>query len=425
MKGLLFRYSIPKLALTRLASSFSPSGLFGPWSPMQLEDLPDPTLPGDDWLLIRTVRCGICGSDAKQAFLRGAQDNPLTGLLSFPHVLGHEAVGVVERVGPAVRERKPGDRVVLNPWLSCAPRGVDPPCPACQAGDYPLCERFTEGRLSPGIHAGNCADVPGGFAELIPAHDSQAIPIPDAIGWDAAALADPFSVSLHSILRWPPLSNEEPVLVLGCGTLGLLAIAILRTLHPDLPVYAVARYEHQARLARQFGVTELLPENRDELVAAVARIAGVTPVRPWSGKAWLLRGVGTTYDTVGSPGSVELALRIASARGRIVVSGVEAPKRFEWTPLYFKEVSIIGSNAFGIETFEGRRMHSMEVYFELVQRGLDVTPIITHHYSLAEYRRALLDLHEKDKSAAVKVMFTFDEATAAPAKEEALAVTAR
>lgn len=425
MKALLFRYSVPKLAVTRLMSSVSPSGFFGPWSPMQLEELPEPTLPGDDWLLIRTARCGICGSDAKQAFLRGARDNPLTALLSFPHVLGHEAVGVVEEVGPAVRERRPGDRVVLNPWLSCGPRGIEPACGACQAGDYPLCERFTEGRLSPGIHAGNCADVPGGFAELIPAHESQAIAIPDGIEWDAATLADPFSVSLHSILHWPPRSSDEPVLVMGCGTLGLLAIATLRTLYADLPVYAVARYEHQAKLARELGATEMLPENREELVEAVARLAGVQPVRPWSGKPWLLRGVGTVYDTVGSPGSVELALRVASARGQIVVSGVEAPRRFEWTPLYFKEVSIIGSNAFGIETFEGRRMHSMEVYFELVKRGLDVTPIISHHYPLAEYRRALLDLYAKGKSGAVKVMFTFDEAKAAPVREEELAASAR
>jgi threonine dehydrogenase-like Zn-dependent dehydrogenase len=366
MKALMFRYSVPKLAAGRILGAVSPRGLFGPWSSLQLEDVPEPELPADDWLRLRTVLCGICGSDSKQVFLRGDRDNPLTALVSFPHVLGHEAVGVVEDVGSAVRSRKPGDRIVVNPWLSCAPRGIDPVCGACARGDYPLCENFTAGRLPASIHLGNCSDVPGGFAEQMVIHESQAIPIPDGVDWETAALADPFSVSLHSILLCPP-ADERPAVVVGCGTLGLFTIAILRALFPNVPAYAVARYPHQAGLARQFGAMDILPEGKRDMVEAVAKLVGNEPLRPWQGEPWLLRGPGTVYDTVGSPGSVEQALRIADRRANVVVTGVEAPRRFEWTPLYFKEVSIVGSNAFGVETFEGKRLHSMEVYFELLK----------------------------------------------------------
>ncbi len=104
MKALVFRYSLPRMAAGRLLGALSPSAYFGPWAPIRLENIPDPALPADDWLLVRTVRCGICGSDTKQAFLRGDRDNPLTAVISFPQVLGHEAVGVIEEVGPAVRE---------------------------------------------------------------------------------------------------------------------------------------------------------------------------------------------------------------------------------------------------------------------------------------------------------------------------------
>ncbi len=409
MKAIVFRYRVPKLAAGRILGAFSASGYFGPWSSLQLEDVPEPQLPADDWLRVRTVRCGVCGSDAKQAFLRGDRDNPLTALVSFPHVLGHEAAGVVEEVGSGVKARHVGERVVLNPWLSCVPRGIDPPCDACQRGEYPLCARFTEGRLPPSIHAGNCSAVPGGFAERMIVHESQVFPIPQSVTWDAAALADPFSVSLHSVLLAPP-SDDGPVVVFGCGTLGLLTIAILRMLYPQTPVLAVARYPHQAELARRFGAREILPEGKQAMVEAVAKIAGTTPLRPWQGLPWLLRGASVVYDTVGSPGSVELALRIANSRAKIVVSGVEAPRRFEWTPLYFKEISVIGSNAFGVESFEGRRLHAMEIYFELIGRGLDVASIITHHFPLERYRDAFLTLHGKGKSHAVKVMFTFDGA---------------
>src|SRR3972149_5393957 len=78
MKALVFRYSLPRLAAARLLGALSPAAYFGPWAPLRLENIPIPALPAHDWLLVRTVRCGIYGSDAKQAFLRGDRDNPLT-----------------------------------------------------------------------------------------------------------------------------------------------------------------------------------------------------------------------------------------------------------------------------------------------------------------------------------------------------------
>ncbi len=407
MQALVFRYSLPRLAAGRLLGMVSTGGYFSALGPFRLENVPEPRLPADDWLIVRTVRCGICGSDSKQVFLRGDQDNPMTAVISFPHILGHEAAGVIESVGPAVRERKPGDRVVINPWLSCGPRGISPPCKACQAGDYSLCEHFTEGQLAPGIHSGNCVDASGGFAERIPIHESQAYVIPDGIDWDAAALADPFSVALHTVLRHPP-PEGEPALVFGCGTLGLLTIAILRRLHPNVPVWAIARYPHQQKLARRFGASELLPEREVELIERVGELVGTKPLRPWQGAPWLARGAGVVYDTVGSPGSVEASLRIVNPRSKVVVSGVEAPRRFEWTPLYFKEIEIAGSNAFGVETFEGRRLHGMQIYFELMGRGLDVTPIISHHFPLPRYRDAFMSIRNRRESKSVKVMFAFD-----------------
>jgi threonine dehydrogenase-like Zn-dependent dehydrogenase len=408
MKALVFQYSLPKLAATRIASSITPSGFFGPWSPMSLADIPEPKLPASDWLVMRTVLCGICGSDAKQAFLKGDRDNPVTALISFPHVLGHEMVGVVESVGRAVRERKIGDRIVVNPWLSCGPRGIEPKCASCQAGDYQLCERFRDGSIAPAIHIGNCSDIAGGFGERVAVHESCAFAIPDGISWETAVLADPFSVALHTVLHHPPASNGGPAVVFGCGTLGLLTIAILRALHPEVAVVAIARYPHQAELARRFGAQDVLADSGDAAVERMAEITKSETLRPWSKKPWLWRGAGIIYDTVGSPGSVELSLRIASPRAKIVVSGVEAPRRFEWTPLYMKEAQLIGSNAFGIETFEGRRLHAMQIYFELVGRGIDVTPIITHRFALDDYKRALLTLRYKRKTGAVKALFAYE-----------------
>jgi threonine dehydrogenase-like Zn-dependent dehydrogenase len=407
MDALLFRYSVPRLAASKILGALTPAGYFGPWSSFRLEDVPEPVLPADDWVVVRTRLTGICGSDAKQAFLRGDTDNPLTAVISFPHILGHESTGVVERVGAGVRRLAAGQRVVLNPWLSCAPRGfAAAPCPHCAAGDYQLCERFTEGRLPPGIHAGNCAAVGGAFAPLWPAHESQCLPVPDGVTDAQAVLADPFSVQLHGVLRHPP-RDGEPALVYGCGTLGLMTVALLRALHPGVPVWAVARHQHQAARARALGAAEVLPADPAALIEAVARLAGAKLLRPWRGLPWVVRGAGIVYDTVGSPGTVEAAMRVASARAKIVLSGVEAPRRFEWTPCYFKELSIVGSNAFAVEDFEGRRLHAMEVYFELVQRGLDLSGLLTHRFALESYREAFLSLYDKRGAGVVKAAFAF------------------
>ena len=119
-------------------------------------------------------------------------------------------------------------------------------------------------------------------------------------------------------------------------------------------------------------------------------------------------GVPLIYDSVGSAESMEVGVRICDYRGRIVVTGVATPRRFEWTPLYFKEVSLIGSNGFGFEDFAGRRKHAIEIYFDLIkERGLDITSILTHRFSLERYAQAFLAGWDQGKSGAVKVLFEF------------------
>ena len=197
MKALVFSYQLPRLAFAMFAGKLFPQVFFAPLGPTRYTDIPEPTLPAPDWCIVRVALCGICGSDTKQIFLDAEFDNPLSTIISFPNVPGHEVVGVIEQVGPEVKHRKVGERVALNPWLTCATRGIDPPCPNCQKGYLFNCQNFLNGSLPPGMHHGNCSRVTGGYAALTPAHELQLFPIPDEVPFDQAVLADPFSVSLH------------------------------------------------------------------------------------------------------------------------------------------------------------------------------------------------------------------------------------
>lgn len=223
---------------------------------------------------------------------------------------------------------------------------------------------------------------------------------------EAAVLADPFSVSLHAILKAPPPEGGT-ALVYGCGTLGLLAIAILRMLHPRVRVLAVARFQHQALLAGEFGAERAFSHHPTRaVIEAIAEETHADIEEPWRGLPMLTGGVDVVYDTVSSAETFEVGVRSTRSLGSIVAIGVEPPRRFEWTPLYFKELSIMGSNGFGIEEIAGRRMHAMEWYFEFIRtRNIDLTPIITHRFSLNAYREAFMTCYAQGKHGAVKVMF--------------------
>ena len=319
MQALVFRYSLPRFAFAYTFGRLTPRAYVSWGGPTHLEEIPEPSLLGDDWTVVRTARTGICGSDVKQIFLDGNFDNPLTALISFPQVLGHEAAGVVERVGPGVKTRRVGERVVLNPWLSCGPRGIDPPCDACQRGQYTLCRHFTDGALPPGMHAGNNYKVTGAYAPLIPAHESQLFPIPDGVSFDQAVLADPFSVCLHAILKAPPVKGAL-ALVYGAGSLGLMTVAILRALYPAARVAIIARYAHQAELAKRLGAEQVIcTRDPAQVVQEVANLTGAHIYRPQRGLPWLLRGVDVIYDTIGSAESLEVGIRVANPHAPIVV----------------------------------------------------------------------------------------------------------
>jgi len=396
----VFRHSLAREAASVIGGRVDKRAFVSRFAPVRIEDVAEQPLPGAGWVRVETTFSGLCGSDVKQILLNGSRDNPLTALVSFPHVLGHEVVG---------RRLDTGERVVLNPWLSCVPRGIDPPCEACQEGRYPWCRNFRSGDLPVSIHLGNCAAAAGAHAERFAAHESQLFAIPDGVSDEAAVLADPVSVSLRSILLAPPPGKPSPaggrpVLVYGSGTLAFAAIALLRHLYPDCEVWAVTRPGARAELATRLGAHAVLSTAPDELVAQVARRVGTTPLAPWSKRDWLQDGPAVVYDTIGSVETVEASLRLLATGGTLVVSGVEPPKRFEWTPLYFKELHVIGSNGFGVEEVGGVAKHAMQHYFDFIADGFDLTSVITHRFPLERWDEAVLTLKNSRRTGAVKVL---------------------
>jgi threonine dehydrogenase-like Zn-dependent dehydrogenase len=378
--------------------------------PFGLHQVDDARLVRPDWVITRPLLSGVCGSETKLVlgdFDTGDIDNPMAAFSSIPHIPGHEVVAEVVALGPEATGLEIGQRVLLNPWLTCGPRGVDPPCPACQRGDLNLCWSFTVGALGPGVHVGVATDAPGGWADLMAAHDSMLIPVPDSITDEEAVLADPFAVSLHAILRCPPPPAGR-ALVYGAGALGVTSVAILSALYPEVEVAVVARFPAQADLAAKFGAALVLAhEPRLELVEALAEWSGGVLHTAYAGLPMAHPGgIHVVYDTVARPETLEVGVRVLAERGSLVQTGVHTPGRWEYTPVYFKELSIVGSNAFGVEEVEGVRQHALRHYLDLVTAGrVDLTGMLTHRFPLDHWHDALRALSTQEESGAVKVAF--------------------
>jgi len=378
--------------------------------PFGLHQVDDARLVRPDWVITRPLLSGVCGSETKLVlgdFDTGDIDNPMAAFSSIPHIPGHEVVAEVVALGPEATGLEVGQRVLLNPWLTCSPRGVDPPCAACQRGDLNLCWSFTAGALGPGVHVGVATDAPGGWADLMAAHDSMLIPVPDSITDEEAVLADPFAVSLHAILRCPPPPAGR-ALVYGAGALGVTSVAILSALYPEVEVAVVARFPAQADLAAKLGAALVLDhEPRLELVEALAEWSGGVLHTAYAGLPMAHPGgIHVVYDTVARPETLEVGVRVLAERGSLVQTGVHTPGRWEYTPIYFKELSIVGSNAFGVEEVEGVRQHALRHYLDLVMAGrVDLTGMLTHRFPLDHWHDALRALSTQEESGAVKVAF--------------------
>ena len=374
---------------------------------MRRMDVDDPPFLLPDWAVARPLLTGICGSDSKQVFMdwgRVDVDNPMADFSSVPHILGHEVVAEVVAMGPQAEGLEIGQRVVLNPWLSCVPRGVKDLCPACQVGDLSLCWNFQVHPIAPGIHSGTSNDAGGGYATLMPAHPSMLIPVPASVPDELAVFADPFAVSLHGVTRHAPPPGGR-VLVYGAGALGSAAVSILRALFPDVEVGVVARFPAQADLARRLGAHKVFGHEpvKGLIEEAAAWSGGVLHGNHDLPMAYP-GGIDVVYDTISRKESLEASVRLLKARGQLVKLGVHGPCEWEWTPMYFKEISWTGSNAFGIEEVEGVRKHGIEHYLDLVAAGrVDLGPMLTHRFALDDWRSAFDALADQERSGAIKV----------------------
>ena len=366
--------SLPRHFAGRALGGRLPGGVT---APLRLVTRDEPTVRRPGWARLRTRLSGICGSDL--GALSGRTSLYFSALVSLPFVPGHE---VVADLLDDCDDLPAGTRVVVDPVLTCAARGVEP-CPACATGQTNRCERITVGQLRPGLQTGYCADTGGGWSQRFEAHRSQLHPVPDDVPDEQAVLTEPTACAVHTALRARVPDNAR-VLVSGAGPVGLLATLALRSLTPAGEITVVAKHPHQRELARVCGASEVVAPG--EVLRRVRRATGAFQVRPEFGAPYLLGGVDVAVDAVGSRRSIQTALSATRAGGRVVLAGMPAPA--DLSAAWFRELEVTGSYASAQREDDGRG--AFDIAGELV-RGDAVAALAASlaSYPLHRWREAL------------------------------------
>jgi 2-desacetyl-2-hydroxyethyl bacteriochlorophyllide A dehydrogenase len=335
---------------------------------MVVDDVPDPR-PGAGQVLVRTLACGICGSDLHtvqhgdqmvEMSSEGADFSP-EGLpplelmdLERDVVMGHEFCGQVVELGDNTANCDEGDIVVSVPMT------------------------FD----TDGLHPIGYSNVyPGGYAEQMVLSDMVALKVPNGLAPQHAALTEPMAVGLHAVNRSAAKANHAAT-VLGCGPVGLATISALRLLGAA-PIIAADFSPKRRELASTMGAHEVTDPREEPVIDLWRRLGRPTPT--------------TIFEAVGVPGLLDQALQVVPRQGEVIVVGAcMEPDTFRPMRGVVKEVDI--RFAFGYDPIE-----FAETLRRIAEGEIDVAPLITGHIDIDDVPDAFRELATPDAHAKILV----------------------
>lgn len=327
---------------------------------LTLTDVPDPVLGAGD-VMVQVSHAGICGSDL-HGFIDSAGTSRTDGL-----IMGHEAAGVVVEVGSGVTGVAVGQRVTVDPQVTCGE------CLPCRNGWISICER--KGVIGSSLRG----FVQGSMAELVAVAAHQVVPVPDEMPLEQASLIEPLSNALHVVKRAP--RDAEVAVVLGAGPLGLCLVQCLKAYGARQVVVSDVAPSRLA-LASRLGADVVVDAAGGDIAATVQELTGGL-------------GADLVVESVGVDVTYQQAIAISRKRGSVMFFGAVQPTvTLPLLPILHKELNLIGCTGANDETPEA---------VQLVADGtVDVDAMITHQFPLEQAQQAMDVLSERD-SGAIKV----------------------
>ncbi len=322
--------------------------------PLKLEAIAVPELSPDE-VLVEVKACGICGSDIHIVY------EGITPTAYSPITLGHEPAGVIVEMGSEVEVWKVGERVTVNPFVTCGK------CINCLSGNSQIC-LF---RKVIGIH------MEGGLAEFLRVSSKNVVHLPHSISFDQGGIVvDAVATPFHAITKRGALRVGESVAVFGCGGLGIHGVQIAKICGASM-VIAVDTIDSSLERAKKLGAEHVINPNQEKPVQKIREITGGI-------------GVDLALEFIGLRETIEQAVGSVRTGGRVVVVGL-GPDSVSLPPPSLcvrSELTFLGS--YGSSTAE------IQDVIDLVANGkMDLTESITERFPLQEVNKGLQHLHQK------------------------------
>ncbi len=309
-----------------------------------MEDVPMPEIGVND-VLIKMKKTSICGTDLHIYMW----DDWAKKTIKTPMTIGHEYVGEIVDMGSGVKNLKVGDRVTGEGHLTCGH------CRNCRRGKLHVCENTV----------GIGVNIDGAFAEYMALPAANVIKLDDRIPDEIASIMDPFGNAVHTALSFPLIA--EDVLITGAGLIGSMATAVAK--------FAGARYvvvsdlsDYRLDIAKKMGATITVNPSKGETIEQAIEKLG-------------MRGFDVGLEMSGSPHAFNDMLKNMYNGSKISLLGILPNNTIiDWDEVIFKALTLKG--IYGREMWE--TWYQME---QLLISGLDLSPIITHRYSIDDFQK--------------------------------------
>ena len=315
---------------------------------MELIDVPDPVITGNMDVLIRIRSIGVCGSDIH--YYKTGRIGSM--VVEYPFRVGHECAGVVERVGVGVEKLKPGDRVAIDPAISCWN------CDQCETGRPHTCRNLR--------FLGCPGQAEGCMSEYIVMPEKSCYLISDTISFEQAAFSEPLSIGLYAVNQSVKMEGAK-VGILGAGPIGM-SVMLPALSYGAKYIFVTDKIEKRLRLAKNLGAD--WTGNPDK-IDIVSEIKNTEP---------LLLDV--VFECCGQQDAINQAIEILKPGGRLMIIGIPEIERWSFPveELRRKEITIVNVR---------RQLNSVVPALNLIENKIvNIDPLITHHFGFEDSVKA-------------------------------------
>ncbi|MHB0912376.1 MAG: zinc-dependent alcohol dehydrogenase [Armatimonadota bacterium] len=331
---------------------------------MEMMDVPKPEIESPSDVLIRMQTVGVCGSDVHY-YTTGKIGSQV---VEYPFAVGHEGAGVVESVGSGATRVAPGDRIAVEPAISCGE------CDQCLAGRPHTCRTLR--------FLGCPGQAEGCLSEYIVMPEECCFPIPDSMSFDEAAISEPLAIGVYAAKLSIPMKSAK-IGILGAGPIGLSVLLPARAQGAE-SIYVTDKIDARLAIARRMGAYACGNPDKDDVVAPVASQLDVV------------------FECCGEQEALDQAIEMLKPGGKLMLIGIPPT-----LPRVSFKIDLLRRKEICIQNVR-RQNHCVQPALDMIAQGaVDVCPMVTHRFPLAESKEAF-DLVADYRDGVLKAMICLD-----------------